>query len=211
MSARQSPSPGPAPGPDLLARYLNAYVAARQMSDIERPWGLGDDSLDSLWIRLTEALQSDPKKLNEIIATQMTEEDRLHIIETLAPLVFAIPLRTYPAELRATRSSTRLALSLRHLDHATKTKGDSEAPAIPANQKDDEIEYVGFLPAALAGALNTYLRRLLHWSEEKSRSNVTISSGGRRRRVRITLLTQERGVVIRFLARLPSPVDEGAR
>src|ERR1700742_4986818 len=111
MSAR-SPSPGPAPGPDLLARYLNAYLAARQMSDIERPWGLGDDSFDSLWVRLTEALQSDPKKLNEIIASQMSEDDRLHIIETLAPLVFAIPLRTYPAELRATRSGTRLTLSL---------------------------------------------------------------------------------------------------
>jgi hypothetical protein len=176
---------------------------------MERPWGLGDDSLDSLWVRLSEAMQTDPKKLNDIIATSMTEEDRFHIIETLAPLVFAIPLRTYPAELRASRSGTRLTMSLRHLDSTRKTKGDQEAPPAP-NQKEDEIEYVGFLPAALSGTFSTYLRRLLHWSEEKSRSNVTISSGGRRRRVRITLLTQERGVVIRFLERLPSPVDQGA-
>lgn len=210
MSARQSPSPGPAPGPDLLARYLTAYLAARQLSDIERPWGLGDDTLDSLWVRLTEAMQTDPNKLNEIIAKNMTEADRLHIIETLAPLIFAIPLRTYPAELRATKSGTKLAMSLRHLDDPKKTKGDAEAPPV-SPQKEDEIESVGFLPAALSGAFSTYLRRLLHWSEEKSRSNVTISSGGRRRRVRITLLTQERGVIIRFLERLPSPVDEGAR
>lgn len=207
MSARQSPSPGPAPGPDLLARYLTAYLAARQLSDIERPWGLGDDTLDSLWVRLTEAMQTDPNKLNDIIAKHMSEADRLHIIETLAPLIFAIPLRTYPAELRATKTGTKLAMSLRHLDDAKKTKGDAEAPPV-SPQKEDEIESVGFLPAALSGAFSTYLRRLLHWSEEKSRSNVTISSGGRRRRVRITLLTQERGVVIRFLERLPSPVDE---
>lgn len=208
MSARQSPSPGQAPGPDLLARYLTAYLAARQLSDIERPWGLGDDTLDSLWVRLTEAMQTDPNKLNDIIAKSMSEADRLHIIETLAPLIFAIPLRTYPAELRATRTGTRLAMCLRHLDDPKKTKGDAEA--LPAAHKEDEIESVGFLPASLSGAFSTYLRRLLHWSEEKSRSNVTISSGGRRRRVRITLLTQERGVVIRFLERLPSPVDEGA-
>src|ERR1051325_9873769 len=98
MNARQSPTP--APGPDLLVRYLNAYLQARQMSDAERPWGLGDDSLDSLWARLMEVAAEDAAKLDKIISEKLSDADRLHIIETLAPLIFALPLRTYPAELR---------------------------------------------------------------------------------------------------------------
>src|SRR5436190_5657213 len=88
-------------GPDLLARYLNVYMQARQMSDMERPWGLGDDGLDELWTRLTAALNGDARRLNDIIAAELSSEERARIIETLAPLIFALPLRTYPAELRA--------------------------------------------------------------------------------------------------------------
>jgi len=186
MNARQRPSS--APGPDLLARYLNAYLQARQMSDMERPWGLGDDSLDTLWSRLTEAI-TDPPKLNKIVSDELTDADRWRIVETLAPLIFALPLRSYPAELRATKSGPRLMLNLRHTE--------STNP-----------EHVGYLPAALTTTFAAYLRRVMRWPEERHRYDVTISSGGRRRRVRVTMLAHERGVIIRFLERLPSPAEQ---
>jgi hypothetical protein len=60
----------------------------------------------------------------------------------------------------------------------------------------------------LTGAFAKYLRRVLHWSDEQHFCNVTISSGGRRRRVRVTLLAHGRGISIRFLERVKSPADE---
>ncbi|HYF51030.1 MAG TPA: hypothetical protein VEJ63_16575, partial [Planctomycetota bacterium] len=125
MNARHSHSS--APGPDLLARYLNAYLQARQLSDAERPWGLGDDALDALWARLSEAM-SDPQKLDKIVAEQLSNGERQRIVETLAPLIFALPLRSYPAELRAIREGARLVLSLRHL------------PAHPSGHSDAKHE-----------------------------------------------------------------------
>jgi hypothetical protein len=216
MNARKSSQP--APGPDLLARYLNAYLQARQMSDVERPWGLGDDTLDSLWARLTEALNGDPQKLDRIISEEISADDRIHIVETLAPLIFALPLRAYPAELRATKEGARLVLSLRHLEpHLSPGKAEhfepqcSSAQGGPATAKKssnkNEAEYVGYLPAALTTAFSAYLRRVLHWPDERKAGVMTISSGGRRRRVRVTILAHERGVVIRFLERVPSPAD----
>ncbi|HYG74509.1 MAG TPA: hypothetical protein VEK08_05845 [Planctomycetota bacterium] len=209
MNARQSPTP--APGPDLLARYLNAYLQARQMSDVERPWGLGDDSLDSLWSRLTEAVANDPAKVNAIVREKFTEEERSHIVETMVPLIFALPLRTYPAELRGARSGERLILSLRHLEPHTppaKSEHCETGCADNGKKKDkDDIEYVGHLPVALTASVAGYLRRVLHWPQEKRSGLVTISSGGRRRRVRVTILAHERGVVVRFLERVQSPAD----
>src|SRR6185295_5603978 len=70
-------------GPDLLARYLNVYMQSRQMSDMERPWGLGDDGLDAVWIRLTNALTGDAQRVNEIIATELSNAERARVIETL--------------------------------------------------------------------------------------------------------------------------------
>jgi hypothetical protein len=219
MNARHSPSP--APGPDLLARYLNAYLQARQMSDVERPWGLGDDALDSLWVRLTEAIATDPQRLDRIVAEELSALERKRIIETLAPLIFALPLRSYPAELRAIKRGPRLILSLRHLppnpgskaDHVTPPAAaspDSKAPRKAKDKDKESIDSVGFLPAALTHAFASYLRTVLHWPDDKHRAIVTISSGGRRRRVRVTILAHSRGVVVRFLERLHSPVDDGA-
>ncbi|HYF48393.1 MAG TPA: hypothetical protein VEJ63_03255, partial [Planctomycetota bacterium] len=56
-----------------------------------------------------------------------------------------------------------------------------------------------------------YLRSVLHWPQERHWCVVTISSGGRRRRVRVTVLSKGRGVVVRFLERLPSPIDESGK
>jgi hypothetical protein len=204
MNARRSQSM--APGPDLLARYLNAYTQARQLSDTERPWGLGDDALDSLWSRLTSAM-SDPPKLDRIVAEELTAEDRLKIVETLVPLIFALPLRSYPAELRAERVSARLLLSLRHLDtplHDTVKTEKTEK----LTHEQEVVESVGFLPAALLEPFAAYLRQVLHWTPERHWSVVTISSGGRRRRVRVTLLSKGRGVIVRFIERQSSPTDE---
>jgi hypothetical protein len=219
MNARQSPTP--APGPDLLARYLNAYLQARQMSDVERPWGLGDDALDSLWVRLTEALASDPQRLDRIVAEELSAAERERVIETLAPLIFALPLRSYPAELRAVRRGPRLILSLRHLPPSPGSKADHvphhhAAPEIKSagkktkDKEKENIDSVGFLPAALTDAFSHYLRNVLHWPDDRHRSVVTISSGGRRRRVRVTILARSRGVIVRFLERLQSPVDDVA-
>lgn len=207
------------PGPDLLVRYLNAYLHARQMSDAERPWGLGDDSLDALWTRLMEAAAEDAQKLNQLISEQLTDGDRAHIIETLAPLIFALPLRTYPAELRGVRVGPRLILTLRHLEpHAPPAKTehcengcDHVAGRKSRDVKDkDALEYVGHLPAGLTAAFAAYLRLVLNFPEEKKSNIVTISSGGRRRRVRVTILAHERGIVVRFLERVHSPADSAA-
>jgi len=207
------------PGPDLLVRYLNAYLHARQMSDAERPWGLGDDSLDALWTRLMEAAAEDAQKLNQLITEQLTDDDRAHIIETLAPLIFALPLRTYPAELRGVKVGPRLILTLRHMEpHAAPAKAEhceSGSDAVSGKKakdvKDkDALEYVGHLPAGLTAAFSAYLRNVLNFPEEKKSSIVTISSGGRRRRVRVTILAHERGIVVRFLERVHSPADSAA-
>lgn len=207
------------PGPDLLVRYLNAYLHARQMSDAERPWGLGDDSLDALWTRLTEAAAEDAQKLNRIVSDELTDADRQHIVETLAPLIFALPLRTYPAELRGVRVGPRLILTLRHLEpHTAPAKSEHcESGCDPVTGKKskdvkdkDALEYVGHLPVGLTAAFAAYLRRVLNFAEEKKSSIVTISSGGRRRRVRVTILAHDRGVVVRFLERVQSPADSAA-
>jgi len=153
-------------GPDLLARYLNVYMQSRQMSDAERPWGLGDNGLDGIWIRLTSALD-DSKRLNEIVATELSPSERERVIETLAPLLFALPLRNYPAELRAAECGDRLLFELRHAEG---------------------IQPVGHLPAALASVFADFLRRVLRFSEKQRRAEAVISSGGRRRRVCVSFL-----------------------
>ena len=231
MNARQSPTP--APGPDLLARYLNAYLQARQMRDLERPWGLGDDGLDDLWSRLMEAVSGgDSERLNHIIASDLSDADRAHIVQTIVPLVFALPLRAYPAELRATPTGPKLVLSLSHA--ATPGRGDPprsgpdeshhshqehDCPPTAAAEKTGEkskkkprqkdcIETVGYLPAALTIAFARYLRRVLRWTDDQHFCVTTISSGGRRRRVRVTELARNRGIKIRFLERVHSPLDE---
>jgi|GEM_PF-1744223 len=215
MSTRQHPSP--APGPDLLARYLNAYLQARQLSDIERPWGLGDDRLDGLWARLSGALGADVNKLNQLVAEELQEIDRFNIVETIVPLIFALPLRAYPAELRAIKTGPRLLLSLRHLDVPGSVKSTEQAESAAAegvsskkHREHEGVEWVGHLPSALIEAFSSYLRIALRFPEEKQRSTVTISSGGRRRRVRVTILAHNRGAVIRFLERLHSPGEDGA-
>jgi hypothetical protein len=227
MNARQ---PTPAPGPDLLARYLNAYLQARQMRDTERPWGLGDDELDELWSRLTQACSGgDSERLNQIVATELTDADRAHIVETIVPLVFALPLRAYPAELRATPTGPRLVLSLSHTANGTGGRGDPQHPdseleerpasascAAPPSEKSqkkkarpkDCVETLGYLPSALTSSVASYLRKVLRWSNEQHCCVVTISSGGRRRRVRVTELARGRGIKIRFMERLKSPLDE---
>jgi hypothetical protein len=220
MEAKRRSSP--APGPDLLARYLNAYLHARQASEVVRPWGLGDEHLDGLWSRLTEALASDPRRLNRIVADELSAAERSRIIETLAPLIFALPLRSYPAELRAIRSGPLLVLRLRHLNgHSAPIKPESEPAALgepagalekPPKAKGRErstqtVDSVGYLPAALTEAFAGYLRRVFHWPANRPRGEVSVSSGGRRRRVRVRILARARGIVVHFVERLQSPID----
>lgn len=227
-------APSPAPGHDILARYLHAYVNARQLSDLERPWGLGNDGLDALWSRLTDALARNPKELNRLIASELTEEDRLHIAKTITPLIFALPLRAYPSEVRAIRSGQHLILSLRHLpaalpaskpekptgetwglakhvpesarakgEHGKEGKEKDKAKDAPKGE-----EPMGHLPAALTPTFVAHLRNVLGFEDGQTRRDVTVSSGGRRRRVRVTMLVRDRGIVVRFLERLASPADE---
>ena len=210
------------------------------MSDVERPWGLGDDGLDALWTRLMEAINSDPERLNRIVAEELSDAERNRIIETLVPLIFALPLREYPAELRATRSGPRLVLTLRHLQASNpqpaaedKPKTEpfqagkdacgsvqthecppeksllaGEKPAKRRSRAKESSEIVGYIPSALTGAFAKYLRRVLHWSDDQHFCSVTISSGGRRRRVRVALLAHGRGISVRFIERVQSPADE---
>jgi len=220
-----SPMPAsPAPGHDILARYLCAYASARQLSDLERPWGLGDDALDSLWMRLSAALKGDPRRLDRIVEEDLSPEDREHIAATILPLLFALPLRAYPAELRAVRSGPRLLLALRHFSHAeppTHPEHDTSncpwtfaAPNAngkdkrPAKHHDDAL---GYLPAALSESVMQHLRRTLHFKGRQRQRTLTISCGGRRRRVKVMLTEDGRGATIRFLARVPSPVDPGKK
>ncbi len=191
------------------------------MSDVERPWGLGDDGLDALWTRLTQALNGgDPERLNQIVATQVSDTERARIVETIVPLIFALPLRDYPAELRATCSGPRLMLTLKHpAPPGTRPECAEDSPesdAVPEKEKTskrkarpkDIEDIVGYLPAALTPAFADYLKRVLRWNDDKHFCVVTISSGGRRRRVRVTLLARGRGIKIRFLERVHSPHDE---
>ena len=187
MNERETPPPDL--GPDLLTRYLGVYRQSRQMSDLERPWGFGDDGLDALWARLITALNSgDTKRLNAIVELELTNEERERIIESLAPMIFALPLRTYPAELRAFVEGERMVLVLSHLD---------------------DLQAVGHLPAALAPAFAGFLRRILRFGSKQKKKESVISSMGRRRSVSVTLLPHERGATIRFLERLPSHAEEG--
>jgi hypothetical protein len=219
MSTR-GPAPSPSPGHDILARYLHAYANARQLSDIERPWGLGDDALDAVWTRLMEALARDPERLDRLIAEELTEKDRAHIAETLTPLLFAMPLRAYPSELRAERVEARLVLTMRHFVSAESlpkpekaqpnalTLAKTHAPK-GKGAKGQTDEPIGYLPASLTHSFEKYLRRVLSFEKDQQRREVTVSSGGRRRRVRVTILTAGKGILIRFLARLPSPAEQG--
>ncbi len=184
MSARKHPLEL---GPDLLARYLAEYAQSRQMSDMERAWGFGDDGFDKVFTRLTGALNTDPKRLNVILASELTDAERSHVIESLAPLIFALPLRTYPAELRAFTEGERFILVLSHAD---------------------DLEALGYLPAALAGSFSNYLRRVFSFKTKQRKKESIISSLGRRREVLITLLADNTGATIRFLGRLPSHGEE---
>ena len=195
MSKGRSASPNVL-GHDILARYLVQYAQARQLTDLERPWGLGDDGLDGLWMRLNHTLAKDPQTLDKLVAEGMGETERRQIAKALSPLIFALPIRDYPAELRATRQSSRMVMVLRHF--IPNPKGGTK----------HEDEPVGFLPAALIPAFLHFLRDLLKIPDDTTRREVTISTGGRRRRVRLTFLTQEKGVLIRFLKRLPSPAED---
>ncbi len=219
MNARQRHTP--LPGPDLLVRYLNAYLHARHLSEMERPWGVGDGELDAICDRLSEVAAGDARRINRVIVDELSDADRQLLAQSLAPLIFAMPLREYPAELRATREDDRLVLYLRHVArtpaesaHVPGGVGNPDAEhthgkAKSRKDRDAETENVGHLPAGLTAPLLDYLRRVLRWPENKKRTSVvTISSGGRRRRVRVTLLVRDRGMVVRFLERLPSPADE---
>ena len=204
------------PGPDLLARYLSACLHARQAREIVRPWGLGEEALDGLWSRLTEVLASDPERLNRIVTEELSAGERERIAGTLAPLIFALPLRSYPAELRAVKQGPRLIFKLRHLAGGCAAAGLPEKPAAAQGKEAAEkkgkarqhFEAVGYLPAALTEAFIAYLRGALKWPAGRMKLTAKVSSGGRRRHVRITLLARNRGVVVRFLERLPSPLEE---
>ena len=180
-------------GHDILARYLVQYAQARQLTDLERPWGLGDDGLDGLWMRLNHALSKDAQTLDKLVEDGLGESERRQIVKALTPLIFALPIRDYPAELRATKSGARLLLVLRHYTE---------------NSKKHDDEPVGFLPAALMPAFLFLLKDMLHIPADAVRREVTVSTGGRRRRVRVTFLTQKKGVLIRFLRRVPSPAED---
>ncbi|GMV82214.1 MAG: hypothetical protein AMXMBFR7_33980 [Planctomycetota bacterium] len=209
-------------GHDLLARYLTAYANARQLSDLERPWGFCNDGLDRLWLRLMDALQRDPKRLNEMISDELNDQDREHIARTLIPLTFALPLRAYPAELRAVRTGPRLLLTLRHFaaSHPAPKAEHTEMNALklikepkphaklPEKDKKHEDEPIGYLPAALTASCTSFLRRRLRFTDDDRKREATISSWGRRRRVRVSLLARGRGIVVRFMERLPSPADD---
>jgi hypothetical protein len=203
-------------GPDLLARYLSAYVQAHRSGEVVRPWGLGEEGLEEIWERLAGVLNSNARRLNRVIAEELSEADRARIAESLVPLIFALPLRSYPAELRAMRNGSDLILRLRHLGgHSVPVKpAGSSGPvdSIPellgkSGVKGEEVpdtECVGHLPAALTPALAAYLRRVLNCDEDQ-RCETVVSSGGRRRRVRVTFLAHGHGIVVRFQARIDSP------
>ncbi len=221
MSTRSS-TPSPAAGPDILVRYLQAYVSARKLSDLERPWGLGDEGLDALWRRLIDSLASDPNSLGRIIAEELSDEDREHIVATIAPLIFALPIRTYPAEVDALRSGSQLNLFV-HSGNAVECpdeddqenemqgKSSKHSGKHPKKTADGQPYPLGHIPAALTGPLVKYLRRVLHLGPKGRSREVSISSGGRRRRIHVEILQRNRGVKIRFLDALPPQSPELTR
>lgn len=202
-------------GHDILARYLAAYSRARKLAELERPWGLDDDGLEDLWLRLSEALTRDPEKLDCVVSKELKEEDREHIAAKLVPLIFALPFRDFPAEVRAIRSGSRLHLLLRRYHRAQPAKTHSapkaaEPLASTLNGKGNKAwqeQPMGFLPAAMTMSFSNYLRRVLGFGEKEMRHVALVSSNGRRSRVRVTVLAHQRGLVIRFLEKLPSPVE----
>jgi len=196
-----------APGPDLLARYLNAYLHARPACSIEDLWGLGGEEPEGLWFRLLVALSEGPQNLNRFVAEELDAAEKACIAETLTPLIFALPLRYYPAELRSIRNGPWLVLTLRRLAAAPSPPSPLHGKK-PSDSFLPGLEYVGYLPAALASNVAGYVRRVLRWPESRRSGVVAVSSGGRRRQVRVTLLAHGRGIVIRFLKQLPSPADE---
>ena len=182
---------------DSISRQDSPYLRARPACSLEYLWGLGTDDLDDLWFRLLAALSRGSQNLNRVVAEELGEAEKSAIAETLTPLIFALPLRSYPAELRGGTAGSWLKLTLRHLS--------------PRGRKFSEKnghEHVGYLPASLVRALAAYMRKVLRWPESRRSGVAAISSGGRRRRVRITLLAHEQGFVIRFLEQLPPPADE---
>ncbi len=202
------PEPRSPAGHDILARYLAAYSRARRLTDLERPWGLDDDGLDELWLRLSEALAKDPDELGHIVSTELDDEDREHIAGKLLPLIFALPFRDFPAEVRAIRSGQRLKLLLRRFPrNASKNEKESETAPPPAKSRSWQEQPMGFLPAAMTSSFSSYLRKILGFGEDEQRHVALVSSNGRRSRVRVTMLAHHRGVVIRFLEKLPSPVE----
>jgi hypothetical protein len=208
--------PSPAAGPDILARYLHAYVSARRLSELERPWGLGDRGLDDLWSRLIEALAVKPHDLSRTIAEELSDEDREHIVETICPLIFALPMRTYPAEVHATRKGPRFELSVRNsasIDSDAINAAPVEATELMEKKaskgRPEPVPHpLGYLPAVLTAPLLRHLRRVLKIRDREREKEVTVSSGGRRRRVHITILPRNRGILIRFIRPLPSPSRE---
>jgi hypothetical protein len=179
---------------------------------LERPWGLDDDGLDELWLRLSEAQAKDPDELEHIVSTELDDEDREHIAGKLLPLIFALPFRDFPAEVRAIRSGQRLELLLRRFPRNGSKKEkekekESEATPVATKSKRWQEQPMGFLPAAMTSSFSSYLRKILGFGEDEQRHVALVSSNGRRSRVRVTMLAHHRGVVIRFLEKLPSPVE----
>jgi hypothetical protein len=191
--SRSSPS-----GPNILARYLNAYVHARQMSDLERPWGLGDDGLDHLWMRLQDALQHDPRYLNDLIRKDLSGDEHHRIAETLCPLIFALPLRDFPAVLAARREGAFLCFRL--------YPGAASCQATES-QADAEHEAVGFLPEAFMSTFIEYLKVRLKLTKSLGNERI-VSCGGRRRKVAINIDGPRKGFHILFLSKEPSPMEE---
>jgi hypothetical protein len=208
-------SPAPPAGHDILVRYLTVYARARELAELERPWGLGDGALDGLWTRLLEALSRDPEGLDSLVTEELSDADREQIAATLSPLLFAIPLRECPTEVRVIRAGVRLGVSLRRYVRVAHAAGGGPRVAEGGDLSDGGAgrrawrdDPIGFLPAVLTSSFAAYLRRALRVPEGQRQHEAVVSSGGRRRRVRVTLLAQDKGVVIRFLERLPSPLDE---
>jgi len=199
--AETSPSPR---SQDILAKYLSAYARARQMHDFERPWGLVDDPLDCLWVRLVEVLSRNPERLDRLVNEELNAEERERIAAALTPLIFALPIREFPSEVRVIRTGSRLQLLLRRFAH---TQAEAQPPALPDGRRHEDSS-LGHLPASLTGCFALHLRKALRFPEGQNRHVALVSSCGRRRRVQVTLLAQGRGVLIRFLERLPSPTEQ---
>lgn len=180
-------------GPDLLARYLHVYKESRQMTDLERPWGLGDDNLGEIWIRLSTAVSTDPQRLNHILASELSGNERALIVRAIVPLLFALPIRVFPAKLSASIRGARMIFKLWH---------------------DGKIMDIGFLPSALETDLHDFLKEMLtvNRPRQKPLKEALISVGGRRKRISVILgnssVSPFNSLLIQFLERLPSPADD---